>query len=194
MSTHSIELIDMNSPHIVAAANLHIRCLPSTITSQRGSMTLAGIYRRLIQRGHSVSVAVDGERVLGGIVVLRAKRPTSRWYVLLYRPWSWWLAMFRLGLISFLRQLVDVTSLQRSADSLPPHDYIIAVYVDETVRGVGIGRHLVESVVESSRVRQVKLLVDTNTDNIVALALYRRLGFEVYKQTKLSTMLISNRE
>ena len=188
MSRHRIELLDKNSSHVVAAAKLHKRCLPTTITSQRGSMAIAGIYRKLLQRGHSISVAVSGEHVVGGIVVLRASRPSSRWFILLYRPWSWWLAMYRLGLTSFIRQLVDVISLQRSTDSLEPHDYIVALYVDESVRGLGIGRNLVGSVVESSRMRHVGLMVDTNSDNSVALNLYRELGFQVCKQTKLSTM------
>ena len=96
--------------------------------------------------------------------------------------------MYRLGLTSFFRQLVDVITLQRSADSFEPHDYIIAVYVDETFRGSGIGRDLVGSVLESSRMRHVGIMVDTSTDNTVALNLYRQLGFRVCRQTKLSTM------
>ncbi|NCV45302.1 MAG: GNAT family N-acetyltransferase, partial [Actinobacteria bacterium] len=114
--------------------------------SQRGSATLTGIYRKLLHQDHSIIVAVSGEQIVGGIVVLRASRPSLRWFILLYRPWSWWLAMYRLGLTSFSRQLVDVITLQRSTDSLQPHDYIIAVYVDEDFRGLGIGRDLVSIV------------------------------------------------
>ena len=188
MSRHRIELLDKNSSHVAAAANLHTRCLSSTITSQRGSATLVGIYRRLLERDHSIAVAVNGGQVVGGIVVLRASRPRSRWFILLYRPWSWWLAMYRLGLTSFFRQLVDVVTIQRSAVSIQPHDYIIAVYVDEGFRGLGIGRDLVGSVIESSQMRHVGLMVDTKSDNSVALSLYRQLGFRVCRQTKLSTM------
>jgi len=189
MSRHRIELLDKNSSHVAAAANLHTRCLSSTITSQRGSATLVGIYRRLLERDHSIAVAVNGGQVVGGIVVLRASRPRSRWFILLYRPWSWWLAMYRLGLTSFFRQLIDVVTIQRSAVSIQPHDYIIAVYVDEGFRGLGIGRDLVGSVLESSRMRHVGIMVDTSTDNTVALNLYRQLGFRICRQTKLSTML-----
>jgi len=96
--------------------------------------------------------------------------------------------MYRLGLKSFSRQLVDVITLQRSADFLEPHDYIVAVYVDENFRGLGIGHNLVRSVIESSQMRHVGLMVDTNSDNSVALSLYRQLGFRVCRQTKLSTM------
>jgi ribosomal protein S18 acetylase RimI-like enzyme len=188
MSRHHIELLDKSSSQVVTAAKLHRRCLPNTITSQRGSATLIGIYRKLLHQDHSITVAVNDEKVVGGIVVLRASRPSSRWFILLYRPSSWWLAMYRLGLTSFFRQLVDVITLQRSADSLQPHDYIIAVYVDEDFRGLGIGRDLVESAIENSRMRHVGLMVDTNSDNSVALSLYRQLGFRVCRQTKLSTM------
>jgi ribosomal protein S18 acetylase RimI-like enzyme len=188
MSRLHIELLDKSSPYVVTAAKLHTRCLPNTITSQRGSATLIGIYRKLLHQDHSITVAVSDEKVVGGTVVLRASRPSSRWFILLYRPWSWWLAMYRLGLTSFFRQLVDVITLQRSADSLQPHDYIIAVYVDEDFRGLGIGRDLVESAIENSRMRHVGLMVDTNSDNSVALSLYRQLGFQVCRQTKLSTM------
>jgi ribosomal protein S18 acetylase RimI-like enzyme len=188
MSHHHIELLNKNSSHVVAAANLHTRCLPGTITSQRGSATLTGIYRKLLHQDHSIIVAVSGEQIVGGIVVLRASRPSPRWFILLYRPWSWWLAMYRLGLTSFSRQLVDVITLQRSTDSLQPHDYIIAVYVDEDFRGLGIGRDLVRSAIENSQMRHVGLMVDTNSDNSVALSLYRQLGFRDCRQTKLSTM------
>lgn len=98
--------------------------------------------------------------------------------------------MYRLGPTSFIRQLVDVITLQRSADSFEPHDYIIAVYVDENYRGLGIGRDLVRSAIESSQIRHVGLMVDTNSDNSAAQGLYRQLGFRDCRQTKLSTMFI----
>lgn len=185
---YTIEQARRDSPHLVAAATLHTLCLPGTITSKRGATTIAGIYTKLVGNGHTIHLAINQDRVVGGIVVMRFSQHASRLFMLLYRPWSWWSALRSLGVYTFMRQMLDIAKLQRFSKTLPPHDYIVAVYVDESFRGSGLGRQLVQRAIDTAHTDHVGLAVDTYCNNQIAQRLYQQLGFSEYKQTKLSTL------
>lgn len=56
------------------------------------------------------------------------------------------------------------------------------LYVAEAGRGAGLGRALTEAVIERATARGCRRVeLDVNTENPVALALYRSLGFETGK-------------
>jgi GNAT superfamily N-acetyltransferase len=53
------------------------------------------------------------------------------------------------------------------------------LYVTESARGTGLGRALLEAVVEQARARGCRRIeLDVNDNNAAALALYRSLGFD----------------
>jgi ribosomal protein S18 acetylase RimI-like enzyme len=53
------------------------------------------------------------------------------------------------------------------------------LFVEERVRGSGLGRALVEATLERARERGCRRVqLDVNTENAAALALYRSLGFD----------------
>ena len=56
------------------------------------------------------------------------------------------------------------------------------LYVAEAGRGAGLGRALTEAVIERAAARGCRRVeLDVNTENPVAMALYRSLGFETGK-------------
>ena len=56
------------------------------------------------------------------------------------------------------------------------------LYVAEAGRGAGLGRALTEAVIERATTRGCRRVeLDVNTENPVAMALYRSLGFETGK-------------
>jgi len=183
-----IERIPPDSTHLVHAASLHTDCMPETITSQRGALTLAGIYRRLLRHGHSIYVATKRENVVGGIVVMEHQQHRSTLFTLVHRPQSWLGAVRQLGVASFFQQLRDVVAVQRIASKLPAHNYIVAVYVDSATRRAGVARQLLTQAMESARARGVVLAVDTLQSNSAAQHLYRSLGFMEYQRTKKSVI------
>jgi ribosomal protein S18 acetylase RimI-like enzyme len=185
---YTIEQARRDSPHLVAAATLHTLCLPGTITSKRGATTIAGIYTKLVGNGHTIHLAINQDRVVGGIVVMRFSQHASRLFMLFYRPWSWWSALRSLGVSNFTRQILDIAKLQQFSKTLPPHNYIVAVYVDESSRGAGLGQRLVQCAMDAAQAEGVGLAVDTYRNNEIAQRLYQQLGFSEYKQTKLSTL------
>lgn len=188
-TSYTIERARRNSPHLVAAATLHTLCLPGTITSKRGAGAVAGIYAKLLDDEHSIQLAISQDRVVGGIVVTRSSQHISQRFILLHRPLSWWSALRSLGIASFGLQILDIAQLQRLSKALPPHDYIVAVYVDESFRGIGLGRQLVQRAIDAAGADHVGLAVDTYRTNQIAQQLYRQLEFSEYKQTRLSTLL-----
>ena len=183
-----VERIAPDSTHLVHAARLHADCMPETITSQRGALTLAGIYRRLLRHGHSIYVATKRENVVGGIVVMEHQQHRSTLLTLVHRPQSWLGAIRQLGVASFFQQLRDVVAVQRIASKLPAHNYIVAVYVDSATRRAGVARQLLTQAMESARARGVVLAVDTLQSNSAAQQLYRSLGFMEYQRTRKSVM------
>jgi len=183
-----VERIAPDSTHLVHAARLHTDCMPETITSQRGALTLAGIYRRLLRHGHSIYVATKRENVVGGIVVMEHQQHRSTLFTLVHRPQSWLGAIRQLGVASFFQQLHDVVAVQRIASNLPAHNYIVAVYVDSATRRAGVARQLLTQAMESAQARGVVLAVDTLQSNSAARQLYRSLGFMEYQRTRKSVM------
>ena len=183
-----VERIAPDSTHLVHAASLHTDCMPETITSQRGALTLAGIYRRLLRHGHSIYVATKREIVVGGIVVMEHQQHRSTLFTLVHRPQSWLGAIRQLGVASFFQQLRDVVAVQRIASKLPAHNYIVAVYVDSATRRAGVARQLLTQAMESARARGVVLAVDTLQANSAAQHLYRSLGFMEHQRTKKSVI------
>lgn len=55
------------------------------------------------------------------------------------------------------------------------------LFIDDTSRGMGIGRKLVEYVIEKYKVTKV----DVNEQNTQALHFYTHLGFEVINRSSL---------
>lgn len=162
--------------------------MPETITSQRGAVTLAGIYERLLDHGNSIYVATLHGSVVGGVVILEHTRNRAALFTMIHRPWSWMSALRRLGVAAFSKQLLDVIAVQQAASRLPAHDYIIAVYVDPVTRRAGIARELLGHAIENARSRGVALAVDTLRLNSSAQHLYRNLGFREQHRTKKSVM------
>ncbi len=54
------------------------------------------------------------------------------------------------------------------------------VYVQAAVRGQGLGRALVEQVIDHARSRVEQLHATVSTGNLAARGLYRQLGFQIY--------------
>lgn len=150
---------------------------------------MAGIYRRLLGEGHSLHLALDGETVIGGVMVMLHGIRRANLFAAAYRPWSWLAVLARLGARETLSQFVDVIRVMRHTRALPPHDYIVAVYVDEGARRLGVARNLVAAVSADSTRRGVGVAVDTLRGNDAARRLYVSIGFREHASTSRSQIL-----
>lgn len=185
-----IERVATDSPLIDAAARLHVACLPGTLTSARGAPVVAAIYRRLVREGHSLYLAVDGDSVIGGVMVMLDGRARATPFTAGYRPRSWLSVVRKLGVRASLLQVGDLVQVMRRAGRLAPHDYIVALYVDERVRRLGVARSLLAGAAADSSGRGVGLGVDTLQDNDAARRLYESQGFREDAATSRSRIFI----
>lgn len=183
-----VERVESSSHLVDAAAELHVECLRDTLTSNRGVATVAGIYRRLLREGHALHLALDGEIVIGGVMVMLHGRRRASLFAAAHRPWSWLVVLARLGVRESLAQLADVVRVMRRTRALPPHDYIVAVYVDERARRLGVARGLLAAVSADSMRREVGVGVDTLQNNDAARRLYLSIGFREDAATSRSQM------
>jgi len=189
-----IQRVTHESGLIPQLVDLHWRCLPSTLTSNRGAGTVEGLYRSLLRRNHVAFAAVQGDEVIGGVVVSKSGVPVPTTYLLLHQPWSWVLALSRLGVSSFVQQIADLLSLRSSTSRLGPHDYIIALYVSEKSRRTGVATELLRECIAAAASSRVALGVDTTINNDSALHLYRSNGFVEKARTRISVLLMRSAE
>ena len=110
----------------------------------------------------------------------------SRIFLVAYRPWSWLVALRSLGIRKAFAQSQDLTRLQNAAKQLEPHDYIVAVYVAESFRRLGVARQLIEHAAADARSRGIGIAVDTTLTNESAKNLYQSLGFKESYRTNVS--------
>ena len=192
--TFRLQHLSPESDLVPRLAALHLQCLPHTLTSNRGMKTMEGLYRHLLSLNHDIYAAVQGADVIGGVVVTKAGVPAGTSSLLLHRPLSWILALRRLGPMKFFQQLADLVALQIRTRHWPPHDYIIALYVSERSRRLGVATKLLRQCAAAAASSHVTLGVDTAIDNVNALRLYRSNGFIERSRTRTSTLLTRNAE
>lgn len=195
-SSSNIQQAEADSPHLSRAAALHVKCLPGTLTSQRGAKTTAGLYRHLVRQGHAAHLALvkndlTSGNLAGGLIVMRHGCKQSALFFIAYRPWSWLIALRALGLRKAFAQSQDLAKLQSAAKQLGPHDYIIAVYVAESSRRLGVARQLIEHAIADANLRGVGIAVDTTLSNDSAKNLYQSLGFKESYRTDVSVQFTS---
>lgn len=187
------QITDENS-YLMDCVRLHIAALPNTLSSQRGVQPLTSIYQRLIRQGHAVYVAHVNKQVVGGIVVLEYGRLIRTAELLFHQPLMWVRVVKRLGVREFVAQLADLFSLQIHKRQLPANDYILALYVSDSIRRAGVARSLVMAARTAAWRRGVVLSVDTTANNSVAQKFYRSVGFHETTRTKRSIILTSKSE
>jgi ribosomal protein S18 acetylase RimI-like enzyme len=180
-----------DSPHLSGAAELHVKYLPGTLTSQRGAKTTAGMYRYLVRQGHAAYLALARDNsasneLAGGLIVMRHACKQSKLFLVAYRPWSWLITLRALGIRKAFTQSQDLARLQNAAKQLGPHDYIAAVYVAESSRRLGLARQLIEYAIAEATSRGVGIAVDTTLTNESAKNLYQSLGFAEFYRTNVS--------
>jgi len=181
-----IERVDEHSHLIDDAARLHVACLSRTLTSSRGASVVAGIYRRLIREGHSLYVALEEDSLLGGLMVIVHGHSWATSFTITHRPWSWMSVLGKLGVLETLQQVRDLARVMHHRSQPAPHDYIVAWYVDEQARRLGLGRRLLACAAEESALRGVDLGVDSLQDNVSARRLYASFGFREVPTTPRS--------
>lgn len=196
-STFDVQQAEADSPHLSRAAALHVKCLPGTLTSQRGAKTTAGLYRHLVRQGHAAHLALvkdnsASSNLAGGLIVMRDGCKQSKLFLIAYRPWSWLVALRALGIHKAFSQSQDLAKLQSAAKQLGPYDYIVALYVAEPYRRLGVARQLIEHALVDAESRGVGIAVDTTLTNEFAKNLYQSLGFKESYRTNGSVVLVKD--
>lgn len=189
-----VERVAAGSLLIDTAAQLHVACLAGTLTSARGAPVVAAIYRRLVRDGHSLYLAVEGDTVIGGVMVMLDGKRRATSYTASYRPRSWLSVVRSLGAGASLQQLRDLIQVMRRTGRLARHDYIVALYVDERARRLGVARSLLARATADSSGRGVGVGVDTLRGNDAARRLYESEGFRELATTSRSRIFIRSSE
>jgi len=193
-SSISIEYVEPSSSLVDDAARLHVASLSDTLTSNRGAKTLGGIYRRLIRKGHSLFVARVDNTVVGGVMVMIHDVERATLFSVVYRPWSWISVLRHLGVRELVAQLRDLAHVMRCNARLAPHDYIVALYVDQSARRHGVARTLIARASAEATSRGVGLAVDTLSTNEPARTFYHSVGFREFAVTPRSQVFTWARE
>jgi ribosomal protein S18 acetylase RimI-like enzyme len=188
-SASSITLATNDAYDLTTAATIHVTSLATTINSHRGRDVISRIYALLVTHGHEIYLARLADRIVGGIVIQVHGQPSPSVSALLARPTSWLTALHALGLREVSAQVIDFVKLKTAASKIAPHDYILALYVDQPHRKHGIARQLIDAAIRSSGSRRNPIVVDTNLSNLGARSLYEKAGFSEQHRTSRSVLL-----
>ncbi|WP_417309019.1 GNAT family N-acetyltransferase [Devosia sp.] len=66
------------------------------------------------------------------------------------------------------------------AEKMRHRGHLVAVYVRDDARGMGVGRALVDAVIAVARSQVLQLYLSVTVGNDAALRLYEAAGFEIY--------------
>lgn len=174
---------------MLAAATIHVASLGATLNSSRGVAVISEIYGRLATRGHEIHLLRVAGKVVGGIVTQVHDRPSGNVDVLFTAPTSWLAALHSLGPWETFAQFFDLARLKVAANKTAPHDYILALYVDEPHRKHGFAQRLVDVAIRSATGRGTGVMVDTYLTNSAARRLYEKAGFIEQYRTSRSVLL-----
>lgn len=174
-----IRLRPGEEPDAAAVAQLHCSGISQGFLPHLGEDFLTRLYRRIVRFEGAFVIVADRQRQVLGFIAGTEAVPE------LYREF-----LLRDGMVAALkaaprllrgsRRMFETLSYGRDdpeGDDLPAAE-LLSIAVDSTVRGQGVGRHLVEAFVAELRRRQVPAAkVVVAADNHSAIALYRRCGF-----------------
>lgn len=176
-------------------AQLHLACMPSTLTSQRGLEATCALYNHLLSVSGQVHLAVSNGEIVGVVSATDDYSQLASWRSLFVDFGSWFGAVKKIGIRSTFLQLWDSYQVAQFVNSNHPRcRYVNTLFVREDLRSKGFARTLILSVISSSTESEKVLLVDTTKTNQVARAFYLRVGFEVAAETRFSVIFMKRND
>lgn len=88
-------------------------------------------------------------------------------------------------------QIAGIATISSTHKIKARHDGELGIVVAKTYQGQGIGTQLIQKLIEWARGNGVttRISLDTRADNVMAVSLYLKLGFQVEGCRKNSTLL-----
>ena len=157
-------------------ADLHRTRISEGFLPRLGPRFLRRLYRRMCRSDDCVVlVARDGSRVVGFAAGATDLGALYRRFLLRDGPVAAIEAAPRL--LRHLPRVVETLRYERGAGDAPAAE-VLSVAVDPTAAGRGLGRTLVDRLVQSLAARGAsEVRVVTGADNVAALRMYRACGF-----------------
>jgi ribosomal protein S18 acetylase RimI-like enzyme len=175
------------------AALLHEVYLHPSLASICGSMFIAKIYSELILRGHKIILALDGQRVVGGLVLLYSSKRNVKFLSVLTSPISWIHACRKIGLYEMIMKVIDQVQITFHNLRLNPDAQIVALYVSESHQRSGLGSMLLARALREVPLDHASISVDTLKNNSVAQNFYNSMGFKRVATTSRSVIFLIDR-
>lgn len=165
------------------AAYLHCQVLPD-ISASLGLSFVNSLYATLFKNPNLFSLGFWDKNDLRGVIVgSENMHITHRLIHRLFTPKIIALLITNVlaGRVSPFRLLQRVLFEHKTRQLLPKnYSSIVVVCVGRTYQGKGIGKVLVQRIVDYYREKKLEhLYVDTRTDNLQAIDFYRKLGFKI---------------
>jgi ribosomal protein S18 acetylase RimI-like enzyme len=167
--------------HLGAIAQLHAHGIARGFLSSLGETFLTRLYDGMRQHpGTELLVCLHHETVVGFIAATESTRQLYKW-ILHHKPLT-------LGL-TLVRRLFSIERIKRTFETLQymaaqgvrelPEAELLSIAVSPDMRGLELGRKLIEEALERLRHRGVRRVRAACTEGLGSNILVRRLGFEL---------------
>ena len=178
---------------IKEVANLHLKCLPNTVSSKLGQFYLEKVYKIFCQyKNNSAFVALDKNRIVGAIGLTsdlnqfqrQIKRElTVNDYFLIAKS----ILTKRTPITDLVQRLLFERELVKNYKS--PYKTIVTLFTDKNYRRHGVATQLLKFALIDDEEKNKTIYVDTLSENDAAIKLYKKFGFSPVVKIKDSILL-----
>lgn len=184
---------EIKKSDIGEVANLHLRCLPDTVSSRLGKFYLEKIYKIFSKySNNSAFVMVDKDKIIGAIGLtadlnqfqLQIKKELALTdYLLIIKS----IILLRITITDLLRRIIFERELVKNYQV--PYKAIVTSFVDKNYRRQGVATKLLKSAIRDDKNLTKIFYVDTLAKNSAAIKFYENFGFSPVTKLKDSILL-----
>lgn len=188
-----MKIRELKETDIKEIADLHLNCLPDTVSSKLGTFYLEKIYYTFAKSRHCFSLlAVENGKIIGVIAATtdldKFQSQTKKKFTLAtYLKVAKSIIMQKTSALELIKRILYEKQLVKNYQK--PYLTIVALIIHSQHRRQGIASKLLKATIKKNSTKVKYFYVDTLETNQSAQKLYQGLNFKIQAKIKNSILL-----